>query len=375
MNDARIRLALFFTYEQSLRSWHEIGLFDREVALYRRLQARGVELTFLTYGGRDELDFAGALPGIRICCNGWGLPLRLYRDLMPVLHASALRRADLYKTNQMFGAKAALRSTKLWQKPLIARCGYMLSKNAAQEHGADSPFTRHARELERQVFLGAARIVVTTEAMSAEIAERLPETAARTIVVPNYVATEVFKPSAEPLESAVPRLCYVGRLSPEKNLAALIEAVTGLEVELEIVGKGPLRKELEAAAAGNPRVRFLGSVPNHEMPGILQRATAFVFPSLYEGHPKALIEAMACGLPVVATDVSGINDVIRHDENGWLCDTDAASLREGIRTVLGDRARRTRLGEAARKHAEEHYSLDSIAGQEMGIYQSVLAER
>ena len=99
----------------------------------------------------------------------------------------------------------------------------------------------------------------------------------------------------------------------------------------------------------------------------------YLHPSLYEGHPKTLIEAMACGAAVLATDVSGIRQVVRHGQTGWLTATDAAALREGIVTLLGDAALRERLGRQARRFVLEHYALDRIVAREYELYVNLLS--
>ncbi len=364
------RLALFFTRGMSLHRWENLGMFDREVALYQRLQERGVEVVFVTHGDNRDLTFAERLTGIRILCNRWGLPGRVYRPLLTWLHRRALREADVFKTNQTLGADLALRAARRWHRPLIARCGYMLSEFLAREHGEGSAEATRARALEAEVFGAADRVVVTTEEMRRDLGERLPAVCEKTEVIPNHVDTDLFRPADGP-PSGVPRLCFVGRLVPQKNLGALIEAVRGLEVEVDLIGTGPLHESLEAQARDNPRVHFLGPIAHGQLPDHLRRSTLFVLPSLYEGHPKTLIEAMACGLPVLGTDVSGIRNVVRHGETGHLCQTDAASLCAEIETLLADSALRSRLGRSARDFAVAHFSLEKIAERELALLRDV----
>jgi glycosyltransferase involved in cell wall biosynthesis len=84
---------------------------------------------------------------------------------------------------------------------------------------------------------------------------------------------------------------------------------------------------------------------------------------------------MACGLPVIGGDSPGIRELIRHGENGWLCGTDAASIRQAIRTLLGDEALRRRLGQAARAFAVEHFSLDRVVELELEVLRQATEAR
>ena len=130
-----MHLVLFFTRGVSLQTWASVGSLEREIALYLRLGEKGVHVTFITYGGSGDLQYASQHDGIEILCNRWNLPPRWYERLLPFLHARILRSADVIKTNQTNGADVALRAARIWRKPLIARCGYMWSE-FAQRRGA-----------------------------------------------------------------------------------------------------------------------------------------------------------------------------------------------------------------------------------------------
>jgi len=362
-----LNLALFFTKDVSLAAWDGVGSLDRELALYRRLQSRGVNVTFITYGDASELQYQERIPGITICCNRWNLPQRWYERLIPFLHRKELRQASVIKTNQTPGAEIALAAGLWWKKPFLARCGYMWSKNLILEYGPDSNQASEALSIEKAVFNGAGRIAVTTGAMRDSIVDRFPSLAGRVAVIPNYVDTEVFKPFVRSNPQR-PLLCFVGRLEHEKNLPSLLEAVDGLDLDLQIIGQGSLHDRLACTRVEKARVRLLGSVPNHRLADHFNRCTLFVLPSLFEGHPKVLLEAMACGAPVLGTDVTGINEVVSHGHTGWLCDTDPGSIRAAIVELLADAALREKLGANAAQYIAQNLSLDRIVELELECY-------
>jgi glycosyltransferase involved in cell wall biosynthesis len=190
----------------------------------------------------------------------------------------------------------------------------------------------------------------------------------RVRVVPNYVDIEIFAP--DPTAHREKDLAvFVGRLTPEKGLATLVDAAARVpNLRLRLVGEGTEREALtrRAAVAGVP-IEFTGTVPNAALPKLLRAASVFVLPSRYEGQPKALLEAMACGLPVVGSDVPGIAEVVRHHETGWLCRPgDAAGLADALATLIGDEALSARLGAAARADVERHYSVGAVLARELG---------
>ena len=367
-----IRLLLLFTRGVSLRTWDHMGMFAREVALYRRLSERGVRVTFVTYGNERDLEYANRIPEINICCNDTGASEPGPDEVPSWLPAEIVRQADLIKTNQTNGADIALRIAQQWDKPMIARCGYMWSDFVARREGEDLAQLNEVLDIEARVFNSAARVVVTTEAMKASVTRRFPALAARTCIVPNYVDTAAFSPAAdEPPRDR--QLCYVGRLDQQqKNIRSLLAAVRDLDADLQVIGTGPLHARLEHETADSPNVHLLGSLPNDALPKYLRRSSAFILPSFYEGHPKALLEAMACGLPVIAARVPGVAELMRHGETGWLCTPDADSLRTAIRTVLDSRPLAVRLGHNARRHIVEHFALDRVIEQELALYQDIL---
>ena len=151
-------------------------------------------------------------------------------------------------------------------------------------------------------------------------------------------------------------------------MQALIDAVESLPgVTLTIVGDGPRREPLQAAAADRGRVVFLGTQPHAALPLLLNQSAVFVLPSHYEGFPKVLIEAMACGVPVIGTRVPGIEDILVHRETGYLCGTSAADLAAAIRDVLGDAALRDRMSAGAVAYARTCCSMTSVAERELAL--------
>ncbi len=367
-----MNLALFFTSGVSLGDWAGIGLIEREVAIYRRLMAdHGAGVSFITYGGRGECAHAGRLSGIGVHGNSWGLPKSLYRRLISRLHEKVLRQATVIKSNQVLGSDVALAAARRYGKPFVARCGYLYSDFMEKAHGGKSPQIRAARDLEERVYTGADRVVVTTQAMRTDILDRYGLDAEKVQVIPNYVDTELFKQKLELVSepsAKARRICFVGRLAEQKNLFTLFDAIKGLDVELLLVGDGHLRTMLEAKAKDEGLdVHFLGNVPHGDLPDIFAKSSLFVLPSRYEGHPKALIEAMASGLAVIGTDVPGIGDLIEHSRTGVLCPPTKESLREAIQTVLDDAPLREGLGWAAREYVLEHFTLGKIARAEYSL--------
>jgi SAM-dependent methyltransferase len=173
---------------------------------------------------------------------------------------------------------------------------------------------------------------------------------------------------------------YVGRLGQEKNVARLIEALALLRepsLKLRLVGDGRLRGDLERRAReAGVTAEFLGVVPHGRLPQQFRAADCFVLPSLTEGNPKALIEAMACGLPCAASARGGIPSIVEDGVTGLLFDPeDVADIAGAVERLLVDRALARELGERARAKALRLYDVHALLKAEISFVQSVSGPR
>ena len=309
--------------------------------------------------------------GIRIFCNEAGLDPEQYGSDLSTIHANILESLDLIKTNQTYGAEIALDIAKRFGKPFIARCGYMWSQNCKREFGEESSVTKETLTVEKKVFRDADRIIVTTSEMKQDVLSRIYDLENKITVIPNYVDTDVFRPFK--LSRDPNTLIFIGRIAPEKNLEALFEAIRPLNVRLRIIGEGRLRPFLQQKYADmESKLIWEGGIPNSELPEYINEAKVFVLPSIYEGHPKALIEAMACSIPVIGCDSPGIKEIIDNGSNGLLCATTPGSLRNAINKVLDDQKFAEMISINARKFVLKNYSLERIAQLELSIMYKTL---
>lgn len=376
-------LSLCFTQGVSLRAWSDNGLFDREVDLYNRLCEHLKQVNFLTYGDRTESEFAGKLNGrIRVFANRNRVLRKASRRWQRVLylqHRHVLGSSDIIKTNQIAAAPLALMARKAFGKKVITRCGYLWTYMAEKENRDPSHISR-VYNLERQAFQEADIGVVTTEAIRDMIIERHEVPGEKLRVIPNFVNTDIFRPMPE-IAKEPGLICFVGKFEHQKNLLALLDAVSIANISrptsplrLCLIGEGSLEAELRQKVAElKIRAEFHPRLPNYQLPEILNRAEAFVLVSKFEGHPKTSLEAMACELPLIGTDVTGIREEVTHEKTGYLCDTSPEGIAQGIQHVMSNPGLRHELGKAARKHVISEYALDRIVQMELGVIESVLS--
>ncbi|WP_329338045.1 glycosyltransferase family 4 protein [Streptomyces sp. NBC_01352] len=194
----------------------------------------------------------------------------------------------------------------------------------------------------KQHFLGrvlrrAVAVVALTEEMAEFLVERYGVSRQRLHIVPNGVSDAYFLPP-RPAPARPLRLLFVGRLQIQKNVARLLDAMAQVQedVRLRIVGDGELREPLVAQAArlGLRNVEFVGALYGDDLVKAYADSDAFVLPSDKEGMPLVLLEAMASGLPVIATDVPGNRELV--DGTGLLAAPDPAALARRIDELAAD---------------------------------------
>lgn len=218
----------------------------------------------------------------------------------------------------------------------------------------------------------AAGVIVLTDEQAAFVAETYRVPRQRVHVVPNGVADRYFL-APRPASDGPLRLLYVGRLEVQKNVERLIEAVALAEqkVQLRIVGDGALRAQLEqlAVARGLP-IEFSGALFGDDLLRAYGEADAFVLPSDREGMALVALEAMAAGLPVIATDVPGNRELIA--DRGLLAAPRPDALAAAVDRLAADPGLRSEVAQRCAQ-AARGYSWDAVAELVERVYDEVCA--
>jgi len=181
-----------------------------------------------------------------------------------------------------------------------------------------------------------------------------------------------------------PRILYVGLLTARKGVVDLLEAsrllrARGLAHELLLLGgtpdEGP-QAEAPVRAAADEHTRFLGTRPPDQMARAYAEADVFCLPSWWEAMPLSILEAMAAGLPVVASDVGDVSRSVRDGETGFVVPVQSpADLAGALEKLLADSELRTRMGTAGRARVARHFSSATTARQVSALYAEVLDGR
>ena len=362
--------------------------------LLPELVARGHQVTVVTYGDVEE-ERAYPYPVIRIS-RQQPIPLRLAKFTWEVLRQG--RKCDLLFVND-YGLPAALANLAL-RKPVVMKVvgdfawEYAIRHRLipADENIDDFQRARHGFTVEllkrlQRWYVGRARAVIVPSRYFRGLVAGwgVPEKKSRVIYNAVDLAAYQDLPSREEIRA---RLGLAGRvvltaarLTPWKGVNRLIaalpawrEAVPG--TNLVIVGDGPERANLERLAhevGVAEAVTFVGQVPHEWMPLYLRAADVFVLYSGYEGLPHVVLEAMAAGVPVVASRKGGIPEVIEDGVTGLLVEWgDETVLADTVERVLCDAALARRLGEAGRARVERDFGWGGLVERTAALLAEVV---
>ncbi len=312
----------------------------------------------------------------RLRKDGGGLPITLRQSQLARVQLPAFlavwgatlarvaRGCDVIHANWTVAGAMALATRPWHRKPILLTV-----------HGSDIfAIPRHpvGAWLTRRVLTHVDYITAPSAALL-DAAAKLGAFTARCEVVSNGIDLRNFHPSATRAE---PVILFVGFLIPRKGVRYLVEALALLpprlaDWRLVLVGDGPEEANLRAQVAAlglAERVEFAGSQPQDAVAAWMRRAQLFVLPSVEEGQGVVLLEALASGTPIVASDVGGIREVVTPEVGVRVPEADPAALAAALTDLLDDPARRHMMAMTARQVAAAQYDWDVIAAHVLALY-------
>jgi len=388
-----MKVLLNFTYGISLEKWYNSGLLFREISLYKELSKKNVDIGFLTYGDYNDLNYAEYLDDIKI------FPINKYvksnifliklikSALIPFKLKKLFTSYEIIKTVQVYGSWVACIAKLLYKKKVIIKSGFeWLStwKNIAKRNSLK----------EYLKYLSLYIIIFFNELIAYKLADGIILTSDYDIpfvirnfklkkkfknkkirLIYNFIDENQFRPISTNKKEK--HILWIGRFVLGKNIFNFLKAFKELKgYTLDIIGKGPYEKRMKKLINDlDINVNFLGLFPNSQIPEIMNQYHVFILPSVSEGNPKVLLEAMSCGIACIGTNIPGINNIIQHKENGFLCGTNPESIRKAISTVYENKELREKIAKNARKFVLENCSLKTITEKEYLFYQDILNEK
>jgi glycosyltransferase involved in cell wall biosynthesis len=359
-------LLLCMTPGVGLNSWKNIGSLNRELKPYVEYVKRGWRVKILTF------DRGKTIPVLPEGIEAVSFPHYRLLWLLRWTHPHLVRWADVIKTNQSSNVHYYTKVAKCWNKPILLRCGYVQGEFLETTKGLTDEVISY-QNIEAKAFKEATHCQIPTMDLAKWVIDKYEVSPDKITVVPNFVDTGLFKP----IDNVIKKnnsVISIGRLASVKRFDMLIKACAGIhDINLTIVGEGPegnslinLARDLDVCA------NFTGNIANEKLPQLIQEHTLFAITSKREGHPKALIEAMSCGMPCVGVKATGIKNIINHYDNGCLVDERVESIREAFDILLRDRVLQVSLGHSARRYVENKDSFTQCFELEYNVLNSLI---
>lgn len=355
-------VALLASLGGGIATWQKVGTLTRELAIFEHLVNRGWLVSFYTYDRKAEKN--ELLSKIKIHT---GLPIAfpsrfmgLQGVLLAVIKILSGRQHSIIVTNQAHSGWPAIIMGWLWKCHVVARCGYVLGERVETLKIRKLSILKAVKR-ECWTHKNARLSFIPTPSLLEWCEKNInsfdPNKAQ---VVPNFIDTNLFKTSNDKLREI--DVLVVGRLDFEKRYDLILEAMKDVaDVKIVIIGDGPCREEIkQQAKILGLNVKFLSRVSNNYLPEYYNLAKIYLIASAWEGHPKSLLEAMACGCACIGTNSPGIKNQIVHEANGLLCASSSKEIAASVKRLLEDDTLRKQLGMGSRQWVCDNYSFDKV---------------
>ena len=361
-----MNIAFFFTYGYSLKTWEESGTLERELKTLKILSKNyGYKFTLVTYGDFDDTLINNVSEEFKIIPIYSKIKKRnskfinyFYSFTIPFKLRNTFKNIDVIHQHQLLGSWVVIILKLLIKKPLLTRTGYDMYLFAKNEK--KNVFLRYLYKLLTKLTIWFSDIYTVTSMSDFNYLNTSIRNKKKLLYRPNFIEQN----ETNPLENRYQnKILAVGRLVEQKNFKILIEEFkdTKDHFEINIVGEGKLENELKALAIkNNVDLKLIGSVSYEELKGIYQNYRYFISTSLFEGNPKTLLEAMASGCVVLASNISNHNEIIEDGLNGYIFKLNNPQLLNKINKLKNDINLQTKISNNAINNVYKNNSLENL---------------
>lgn len=308
---------------------------------------------------------SGLPKNVELVGNKHNLHRYIYGLVLPFIHKNVIKRSDVIRTYHLYGTVPAIITKVVYRKPFVFNMAYDYERFAL----LDGKFITYLLLIifKSLSFFSASGIFVANR----QLLRSSPKE--KSTYLPNGVNVQTFSPVKHITKNRQLIVLSVGRLERQKNFSLLINALQGVRCTLTIVGSGSQKEYLtDEARKKKVKLTLIEKKRHDKMPNLYNSADIFVLPSHVEGHPKVLLEAMSCALPVIGTNVSGTKDIIKNGVNGLLVQNSSASLKEAIISLINSAKLRKRIANGARESILKNYDLTELLTKEVSFIKSVM---
>jgi len=360
-----LKVAVFFTWDYSLTTWHESGTITRELKFFKNIvKDKDVSFSFFTYGDSSDIKLASEhnLYEVHPVYSATKyFKNKLFRILssffIPFKIRNKIKNVDIVFQNQLLGCWIPILIKKIYKKPLIIRTGYDMLDFAKKDKKSFLIIFLY-KILTNFAVKNCDYFTVTSMNDLNRFKINYPKYKQKFLLRPNWV-------KVGPLSNFTNRysnkVLAVGRLVNQKNFNFLISEFKKSKnnLEIDIVGSGPEKEKLLAQAKKhNVNINFLGNLNNNELLRLYQDYKFFISTSLFEGNPKSLLEAMGSGCVVFGTNINNHSEIITDNVNGFLFEIKDNHLLKKFELISKNDKILSKISKDAYKFINDVFSLD-----------------
>ncbi len=352
-----MKIAIFLALGDSLTNMAKSGQDVRFKKFYLKKFSQEFEKVYVFSYSKEKVS--GIPKNVILIPNKLKLHRYFYGLFLPFINRKQVQEANVIRAYHLSGTVPAIISKIFFGKKFIFNFAYDYQTFAKIENKQSQYLL--FKFLQPLAIYFAHKIFAANK----NILKLLPLD--KTVYLPNGVDTSIFKPRSKKPKHKAPVILSVGRLEEQKNYENLILALKGTKAKLKIIGNGSLESNLiNLANKYKVNLEIIHKVPNTRMSKIYNNATLFVLLSKIEGSPKVLMEAMACGLPVIGTRVEGIEELIINGKTGILIDKPTPeNVNKTIKKAINNHEFRKKLASNAIIFTRKHFNLSILLKEEI----------
>ena len=374
-----MRVAVFLTYNNSLKTWLESGTIDRELKLFEELSKNyGYKFLFVTYGNIDDNQLIKKYKNFEV------LPLNsvfsfssnkyfnfLKSLLFPLKIRSYLNDIDILYQNQLKGAWVTLVCKLLIKKPLVVRTGYDLYKFSIHEN--KKSYKLYFYKLLTNLSLKYSdKYTVTSKTENLFIKKNYKFDSKKLVTIPNWIYEGELNNDKRNKKS----ILSVGRFVHQKNFEQLIFELEGIDGDynIDLIGDGGNKEKLKNLADNlNIKINFLGKLKNDQLQELYKNYQFYITTALFEGNPKTVLEAMSNGCVVIASDIPNHRELIEDDKNGFLIDLKKPNILNLLNKINNDSKKIFEIQSNAINSVNKENSLNSVVEKYNNLFLEIIS--
>ncbi|MDB5144680.1 MAG: glycosyltransferase family 1 protein [Mucilaginibacter sp.] len=362
MKDA---LLLIMTPNISLEVWNKKGQLQRELNFYNKLCiSLQLNLIIFSYGRNDKSYVSDQSHITVIEMPGWipaGMPFRIqniiYHFSSLLTKRKLLKRAKIAKTNQYRAATFGMLLKFFYRIPLIVRMGFYYTHL--------KPLKKLTKIKEYLRFNYSDGIIVTSSEAKEFITNTYKIEDKKILNMRNAIDLELFYPKQLNKQYD---LLFVGRLEKQKNIDLIVNLIANTKLRVLIIGNGRLSDLVSNAVKTNDNITWKQKVNNNDLPFYYNSSNIYLILSQFEGSPKSLLEAMACGIPCIGTCAPGTRECIIDQYTGVFTREQSAEIEQQIQELLNDKPKAATIGHNAAKWVNQECNMDINIEKECLMY-------